>query len=48
MYYNQALGYLIVAINYILRVFIIKLIIYLGKDTESDQTKLITNGVFIV
>jgi hypothetical protein len=39
---------MIVAINYILRVFIIKLIIYIGKDTESEQTRLITNGVFIV
>ena len=28
--------------------FIIKLIIYIGKDTESEQTRLITNGVFIV
>ena len=38
----------IVAINFILRLFIIKLIIYIGKDTESEQTRLITNGVFIV
>jgi len=38
----------IVAINFILRMFIIKLIIYIGKDTESEQTRLITNGVFIV
>lgn len=28
--------------------FIIKLIIYIGKDTESEQTRLITNGVFVV
>ena len=39
---------MIVAINYVLRLFIIKLIIYIGKDTESEQTRLITNGVFIV
>ena len=39
---------MIIAINYILRLFIIKLIIYIGYDTESEQTKLITNGVFIV
>lgn len=39
---------MIIGINYILRLFIIKLIIYLGKDTESEQTRLITNGVFIV
>lgn len=46
--YNQMVSYMIVAINYILRLFIIKLIIYIGKDTESEQTRLITNGVFIV
>jgi len=40
--------YLIVAINFILRLFIIKLIFFIGKDTESEQTKLITDGVFIV
>lgn len=45
---NNAVQYLIIAINYILRIFIIKLIIYIGKDTESEQTKMITNGVFLV
>lgn len=45
---SNAVSYMIVAINYILRIFIIKLIIFIGKDTESEQTKLITNGVFIV
>ncbi len=45
---TQAVSYMIVAINYILRLFIIKLIIYIGKDTESEQTRLIANGVFIV
>ena len=39
---------MIIAVNYILRLFIIRLIIYIGKDTESEQTRLITNGVFIV
>jgi hypothetical protein len=39
---------MIIAINYVLRIFIIKLIIYIGKDTESEQTRLICNGVFIV
>ena len=48
LFYNQSVGYMIVAINYILRLFIIKLIIYIGKDTESEQTRLITNGIFIV
>lgn len=46
--YGQSVSYMIIAINYILRLFIIKLIIYIGKDTESEQTRLITNGVFIV
>ena len=45
---NQAVTIGIVAINFILRMIIIKLIIYIGKDTESEQTRLITNGVFIV
>ena len=45
---GNAVQYMIVGINYILRLFIIKLIIFIGKDTESEQTKLITNGVFIV
>lgn len=46
--WTQAAGQAIVVINYVLRLFIIKLIIYIGKDTESEQTRLITNGVFIV
>jgi hypothetical protein len=45
---NQIVTISIVAINFILRLFIIKLIIYIGKDTESEQTRLIANGVFIV
>lgn len=45
---NQIVTIAIVAINFILRTIIIKLIIYIGKDTESEQTRLITNGVFIV
>lgn len=45
---NSSVQYMIIAINYILRLFIIRLIIYLGKDTESEQTRLITNGVFVV
>lgn len=46
--YSNSVSYMIVGINYVLRLFIIKLIIYIGKDTESEQTRLITNGVFIV
>lgn len=48
LFWNQAVTIGIVAINFILRLFIIKLIIYIGKDTETEQTRLITNGVFIV
>lgn len=48
LFYNQVSSQSIIVINYILRLFIIQLIIYIGKDTESEQTKLITNGVFIV
>ena len=45
---NQAVKYMIIGINFILRLFIIKLITYIGKDTESEQTRLICNGVFVV
>jgi hypothetical protein len=38
----------IIVINYVLRLIIIKLIAYIGQDTESAQTKLVTNGVFLV
>jgi hypothetical protein len=45
---TSAVQYIIIMVNYVLRLFIIKLIIYIGKDTESAQTQLITDGVFIV
>lgn len=45
---DQIVKFSIIAINYVLRLFIIKLIMYIGKDTESEQTRLITNGVFVV
>ena len=38
----------IIGTNYILRLVIIYLIVYIGKDTESEQTRLIMLGVFIV
>jgi len=44
---SNAVSYLIVGINYGLRVAIIIIIVILGLDTESEQTKVITNGVFI-
>jgi hypothetical protein len=45
---NQSVKFLIIAINFVLRILIIKLITYIGVDTESEQTRLITNGVFVV
>jgi hypothetical protein len=45
---NNIVKYMIIAINFVLRLFIIKLIIYIGMDTESEQTRLICNGVFVV
>lgn len=45
---NQSVKFLIIAINLVLRILIIKLITYIGVDTESEQTRLITNGVFVV
>jgi hypothetical protein len=46
--YTKLISYLIIFVNYTLRIVIIKLIQYIGKDTETGQTELITNGVFIV
>ncbi len=45
---SNAVSQMIVAINFVLRLFIIKCIMYIGKPTESEQTELITDGVFIV
>jgi hypothetical protein len=45
---DQIVKFAIIGINVILRMLIIKLIMYIGKDTESEQARLITNGVFIV
>jgi hypothetical protein len=38
----------IVTINFILRKIILALVESIGKDTESEQTRLQTNAVFIV
>jgi hypothetical protein len=46
--YNQSIKFLIIGINVILRMLIIKLIEYIGVDTESEQARLTTNGVFVV
>jgi len=46
--YSTSVSYIIVAINYVLRLFIIKLVQYIGLGTESEQTTVVTDGVFIV
>lgn len=48
LFSNQFVKFLIIVINVVLRTLIIKLITYIGVDTESEQTRLITNGVFVV
>lgn len=44
---SYIVSYSIVGINYVLRVFIIILIKRIGYDTESGQTQIITDGVFV-
>jgi len=48
MLFDRAVQYLIVGINFILRMIIIYLCCYIGKATETGKTKLITDGVFVV
>lgn len=45
---SQSISQIIVAVNFVLRIFIIKAVMYIGLDTESGQTQRITNGVFVV
>jgi len=45
---NNGISQVIVAVNFVLRLIIIKLVQYIGLDTESNQTRRVTNGVFIV
>jgi hypothetical protein len=45
---SNSVSYFIIGVNYVLRIFIILLIQYIGKPTESEQTQLITDGVFVV
>jgi len=44
---SYIVSYSIVGINYVLRVFIIILIKRIGYDTESGETQIITDGVFV-
>lgn len=48
LFFSRSVQFMIIGINYVLRLFIIKLIIFIGKDTETEQTRLTTNGIFIV
>mmetsp|Transcript_21710 Transcript_21710/g.16011 ORF Transcript_21710/g.16011 Transcript_21710/m.16011 type:complete len:569 (+) Transcript_21710:1-1707(+) len=45
---TSSVSYLIVGINYFLRLAIIALVIWIGNHTESEQTSMITDSVFIV
>jgi len=45
--YGQSIAFLIIAVNLILKTSIIKLITWVGEDTNSEQLGSITNGVFV-
>jgi len=45
---SQMVGYFIIGINFVLRLFLIQLICMIGQHTESSQTNSITNGVLLV
>jgi len=45
---GQGIGKLIVIVNFVLRMLMIKIIMFIGYDTESAQMKAIKNGVFVV
>jgi hypothetical protein len=45
--WSNAVQYMIIAINYCLRIVLIKLCLYMAKTTESEQTELVTNSVFV-
>jgi len=52
-YYNallwgNAVKYIIIAINFILRMFMIKICMFMGKPTYSEETELITTSVFVI
>ena len=45
--YSNAVKYLIIGINFVLRLILINICKYMAKTTESEQTELITNAVFV-
>ena len=44
---GYSMSFIIVSINYFLRLIVIKWVKWIGHDTHSSQIKAITNGVFI-
>lgn len=45
--YNNALKYIIIIINVVIRTVIIKIMVYVGCDTESQYLSFVTNVVFV-
>jgi hypothetical protein len=48
LFMSQSISQIIVAVNFVLRLFIVKCVQYMGLDTESSQTQRVTKGVFVV
>jgi hypothetical protein len=44
--WSNAVKYLIIGINYFLRLVLVKIVYYMGKQSQSEQTELVTNVVF--
>lgn len=44
---KNGITYLIIGLNYVIKVVVIKVISYMGCSTETTQTVYITNVVFI-
>ncbi len=48
LFFGNIVSYLLIMINFVLRLIIIGVIKRVGKMTETDETQMITDGVFIV
>lgn len=44
---GYSMSFIIVSINFCLRLVVIKWVKWIGHDTHSSQIKAITNGVFV-
>jgi len=44
---NNGIKYIIIAINFIIRTVVIKIMTYIGCDTESSYLSFVTNVVFV-